>query len=162
MTRRKRLPSPWVGLLLAALLLCPPPASPESRNPVQKLDLARFKTMVDGEGRFLLVFMAAWCAPCVKELPDLTALYTRYRAGGLQIWGVSVDFDGPAAIQPIVDRQKVDFPVVWLGEEALNSYKISGIPLLIFIKNGAEVDRVVGLHSKAFLAEKIETFLALP
>ncbi|MFZ0613645.1 MAG: TlpA disulfide reductase family protein [Desulfobacterales bacterium] len=162
MMLRKRFTSPWVWLLLAALLLSPPPACPEKRNPVQKLDLAGFKKMVDGEGRFLLVFMAAWCAPCVKELPDLTALYAKYRSSGLQILGVSVDFDGPAAIQPIVDRQKVDFPVFWLGEEALDAYGISGIPLLIFIVNGAEVDRVVGLHSKAFLAEKIVKFLSLP
>ncbi len=162
MMRCNRFTSPWTWLLLAALLLCPPTAGAEKHNPVRKLDLAGFKHMVDGEGRFLLVFMAAWCAPCVKELPDLTALYARYRAGGLQMVGVSVDFDGPAAIQPIVDRQKVDFPVFWMGEEALDAYGISGIPLLIFIKNGVEVDRVVGLRAKAFLAEKIEKFLAIP
>jgi len=162
MMLRKRSATPWIWLLLASLLLSPQPALPEKHNPVQKLDLARFKKLVDGEGRFLLVFMAAWCAPCVKELPDLTALYARYRASDLQVVGVSVVYDGPAAIQPIVDRQKVDFPVLWLGEEALDAYGISGIPLLIFIKNGLEVDRVVGLHSKAYLAEKIEKFLAMP
>jgi thiol-disulfide isomerase/thioredoxin len=106
--------------------------------------------------------MAAWCAPCIKELPDLNALYTKYSANGLKMVGVSVDFDGPSAMQPIVDRLKVDFPIFWLGEEALEAFGISGIPLLIFIKNGSEVEKVVGLHSKGFFAEKIETFLTMP
>jgi thiol:disulfide interchange protein len=49
-----------------------------------------------------------------------------------------------------------------LGEEALEAFGISGIPLLIFIRNGLEVEKVVGLHSKGFFAEKIETFLTMP
>ncbi|MGA8238949.1 MAG: TlpA disulfide reductase family protein [Desulfobacterales bacterium] len=152
----------WMWLLLVPLLFLPGFIYSEQRNPVQKLDLARFKKMVAADGHFLLVFTAAWCAPCIKELPDLNALYAKYRASGLKLVGVSVDFDGPSAMQPIVDRLKVDFPIFWLGEEALEAYEISGIPLLIFIRNGSVVEKVVGLHSKAFFAEKIETFLATP
>ncbi|MDP4857538.1 MAG: TlpA disulfide reductase family protein [Desulfobacterales bacterium] len=159
---RKRSVALWMWLLLVPLLFLPETIHSEQRNPVQKLDLARFKKMVAADGHFLLVFMAAWCAPCIKELPDLNALYAKYRASGLKMVGVSVDFDGPSAIQPIVDRLKVDFPIFWLGEEALEAYEISGIPLLIFIRNGAVAEKVVGLHSRAFFAEKIETFLTMP
>jgi thiol-disulfide isomerase/thioredoxin len=149
-------------LLLVPLLFLPGSIHSEQHNPVQKIDLVRFKKMVDDDGHFLLVFMAAWCAPCIKELPDLNAIYTKYRASGLKMVGVSVDFDGPSAMQPIVDRLKVDFPIFWLGEETLEAYGISGIPLLMFIKNGAVVEKVMGLHSRAFFAEKIETFLKMP
>ena len=159
---RKRSTALRLWLLLVALLFLPGPVHSEPHNPVQKLDLARFKKKVSGDGHFLLVFMAAWCAPCIKELPDLNALYTKYRASGLKMVGVSVDFDGPSAMQPIVNRLKVDFPIFWLGEEALEAYGISGIPLLIFIRNGSEVEKVVGLHSKAFFDDKIETFLKIP
>jgi len=162
MNIRKRSVAVWMWLLLVALLFLPGPVHSEPHNRVQKLDLDRFKKKVGGDGHFLLVFMAAWCAPCIKELPDLNALYTKYRASGLKMVGVSVDFDGPSAMQPIVDRLKVDFPIFWLGEEALEAYGISGIPLLIFIKNGLEVEKVVGLHSKAFFADKIENFLTMP
>lgn len=159
---RKRAAAVWMGLFLFALVFCPATVRSEHHSPVQKLDLTRFKKMVDGDGHFLLVFMAAWCAPCIKELPDLNSLYSKYRESGLKMVGVSVDFDGPSAMQPIVDRLKVDFPIYWLGEEALEAYGISGIPLLIFIKNGSVVAKVMGLHSKAFFAEKIETFLTTP
>lgn len=159
---RKRSGALWMWLLLVPLLFLPGTIHSDQRNPVQKLDLVRFKKMVAADGHFLLVFMAAWCAPCIKELPDLNALHAKYRASGLKMVGVSVDVDGPSAMQPIVDRLKVDFPIFWLGEEALEAYEISGIPLLIFIRNGAVVEKVVGLHSKAFFAEKIETFLTTP
>jgi thiol-disulfide isomerase/thioredoxin len=151
-----------MGVLLLGLLYFPKPIHSNQHNPVQKLDLAGLKRMVDGDGHFLLVFMAAWCAPCIKELPDLNALHAKYRTSGLKMVGVSVDFDGPSAMQPIVDRLKVDFPIFWLGEDALEAYGIKGIPLLIFIKNGLVVEKVVGLHSKAFFAEKIEAFLTMP
>ena len=159
---RKRSVAVRMWLLLLPLLFLPGPVRSEQHNPVQKIDLARFKKMVADDGHFLLVFMAAWCAPCIKELPDLNAIYTKYRASGLKMVGVSVDFDGPSAMQPIVDRLKVDFPIFWLGEETLEAYEISGIPLLMFIKNGAVVEKVMGLHSRAFFAEKIETFLKMP
>jgi len=159
---QKRSMALWLWLLLVALLFLPGPVHSEPHNPVQKLDLDRFKKKVGGDGHFVLVFMAAWCAPCIKELPDLNALYAKYRASGLKMVGVSVDFDGPSAMQPIVNRLKVDFPIFWLGEEALEAYGISGIPLLIFIRNGLEVEKVVGLHSKAFFDDKIETFLTIP
>lgn len=152
----------WVWFTLLVLLGFPLWVHAGGRNPVQKIDLARFQKMINAEGHFLLVFMAAWCAPCVKELPDLNALHSQFRDSGLKMVGVSVDYGGPSAIQPILDRLKVEFPVVWLGEEALDAYDITGIPLLIFIKNGAVVDKVMGQHSKAFFAQKITSFLSLP
>jgi thiol-disulfide isomerase/thioredoxin len=162
MIARSRFATAGTVLPLIVCLLFPRPVCSELHNPVQKLDLASFKQMVGGGQPYMLVFMAAWCTPCIKELPDLNALHTQYRASGLKMLGVSVDFGGPAAIQPIVDRMKVTFPVIWLGEQALEAYEISGIPLLLFIKNGAVVEKIVGLKSRAFLAKKIELFLAMP
>ncbi|MFO7687523.1 MAG: TlpA disulfide reductase family protein [Desulfobacterales bacterium] len=159
---RKRALVVWSWLFLAAMVFLAESVLSENRNPVQKLELAQFKNMVAGDGRFLLVFMAAWCGPCIKELPDLNALYTQYRSKGLNMVGVSVDFDGPSAMQPIVDRLKIDFPIFWLGEAALEAYGINGIPLLVFVKDGMVVGKVKGLQSKSFFAEKIEAFLARP
>lgn len=51
-------------------------------------DLAKLK------GKVVLVnYWATWCAPCRKEMPKLDAFYQRYHDRGLEIIGISIDFD---------------------------------------------------------------------
>jgi cytochrome c biogenesis protein CcmG/thiol:disulfide interchange protein DsbE len=54
----------------------------------ETVDLAKLR------GKVVLVnYWATWCAPCRKELPTLDAFYRRYHAQGLEIIGISVDFE---------------------------------------------------------------------
>jgi thiol-disulfide isomerase/thioredoxin len=51
-------------------------------------DLAKLR------GKVVLVnYWATWCAPCRKEMPKLDAFYKRYHDRGLEIIGISMDFD---------------------------------------------------------------------
>jgi thiol-disulfide isomerase/thioredoxin len=45
-------------------------------------------------GKVVMVnYWATWCAPCRKELPKLDAFYKKYQSQGLEIVGISIDFD---------------------------------------------------------------------
>jgi thiol-disulfide isomerase/thioredoxin len=45
-------------------------------------------------GKVVLVnYWATWCVPCRKEMPKLDAFYRRYHAQGLEIIGISIDFE---------------------------------------------------------------------
>jgi thiol-disulfide isomerase/thioredoxin len=45
-------------------------------------------------GKVVLVnYWATWCAPCRKEMPKLDALYRKYHSQGLEMVGISIDFD---------------------------------------------------------------------
>lgn len=129
-------------------------------NPIQTIDQAALKALMkDQEQRYMLVAMAAWCSPCRKELPVLNELYEKYRAQGLKMVGVSVDLEGPKAMQAIIDKAKVTFPVYWAGHDAVETFEIYAIPMLFIVKDGEVVEKIPGKRSKKYLEKKIKKLL---
>ncbi|MGZ3181849.1 MAG: TlpA family protein disulfide reductase [Telluria sp.] len=62
-------------------------------------------------GKWLLVNVwATWCAPCIKEMPELQAL-SRARPD-LVVLGVAADGAGRAAVQQFAQRLGVTYPLV--------------------------------------------------
>jgi thiol-disulfide isomerase/thioredoxin len=45
-------------------------------------------------GKVVMVnYWATWCAPCRKEMPKLDAFYRKYHSQGLEMVGISIDFE---------------------------------------------------------------------
>jgi len=102
----------------------------------RSMDMKNFESVI-GSGVSLVDFNALWCAPCRAQQPIVKEL--------------SEDFKGHASILEIdVDE----------NQHLAKQLRIVSIPTLILFKNGRELDRFVGLHSKAFLAEAIHKALA--
>jgi thiol-disulfide isomerase/thioredoxin len=108
----------------------------------------------------LVTFMAAWCGPCIDELPVLNKLYQKYKTQGLNLIGISIDLKGPQAMQPVVDKLKVGFPIYWYGDSAVQKFSLSAIPIIFWVKNGRIVEKLPGRRSKNELDKKIRKFLA--
>jgi thiol-disulfide isomerase/thioredoxin len=117
------------------------------------------KIMTSRKNPNLITFTAAWCGPCKEELPLLNKLYVKYRKEGLKIIGVALDLEGPSAMQPIVDRLKIDFPIYWVGEKAVNHYEIDALPMIFVMNNGNIAERIPGKRSAAYLEEKVKRLL---
>ena len=111
------------------------------------------------ENRLVVSFMAAWCGPCIDELPVLNNLYRKYKDQGLSLVGISIDLEGASAIQPFITALKIDFPVYWYGEKAIQKFNLANIPLLLIVRQGKIYERIPGRRTQEFLDKKIQGIL---
>jgi peroxiredoxin len=68
--------------------------------------------LADYKGKVILLnYWATWCGPCKVEIPDLIALYDRYRDKGFVVLGVSQD-DDPETLRTFATTFKMNYPVL--------------------------------------------------
>jgi thiol-disulfide isomerase/thioredoxin len=139
-------------LAIAVLLSASLPHCSDTRpttNAVVAIDLTTLDQITsDGDFQGLVIVMASWCPPCRHELPILAKLYEKYKGTGPQIIALSIDADGPKAVQPLINKIGVSFPVYWAGTPAVQHYKISGIPLVMVFKEGKLIQKLIGGQSE--------------
>ena len=101
----------------------------------------------------LLQFWGTWCAPCRAEMPDLIALYEKYRNNGFEIIGVNTGSQGDdeRRVRNFVDTtlfngKKIPWKILHegLGERQNRTtmtkfYGIDELPVLILIGRDGKV-----------------------
>ena len=98
---------------------------------VKEITTANFETEVlKSEKPVLIDFWATWCGPCMRQGPIVEELAEEGYAVG------KVDVDQ--------------------NMELAQQFRVVSIPTLILFKNGAEVQRFVGLTSKEDLKNALE------
>ena len=65
----------------------------------------------------------------------------------------------PEAMQGLLSLTGVTFPVYWAGERAIEDYGLTGIPLLVILRNGKEAERLPGAKNEELLDERIRGLL---
>jgi len=94
----------------------------------------------------LLNLWATWCAPCVKEMPQLDALAEAY-GDGLRVVTVSQDMQGADKVVPFFAAGGFKQLEPWLDPQAELGFALGGavLPTTVFYdSSGAEVWRVSG------------------
>ena len=105
---------------------------------VLHVDDSNFKeTVLEADLPVLVDFWAPWCMPCRMLAPVVEQL--------------AAEYDG----RLVVAKMNTDESPATPGQ-----FGIMGIPTLILFKNGAEVERVVGVQPKQSLTKKIDAHLA--
>lgn len=115
-------------------------------------------------GRVVLVnFWATDCVTCIKEMPDITATYNKYRVQGFETIAVAMRHDPPNYVLNYVEKNKLPFTVALdpMGELAKAFGEVKLTPTTFVIdKRGKVVTRILGepdfakLH--ALLEEKLK------
>jgi thioredoxin 2 len=110
-----------------------------SSKPVNVTDATFAEVVEHSPLPVLLDMWAPWCGPCRMIAPVLETLAVEL-AGRVRIAKLNVD-ENPATSE---------------------RFQISSIPALIILKNGREVDRIVGVQPKSEIARRLESVMTSP
>ncbi|HRP32770.1 MAG TPA: TlpA disulfide reductase family protein [Agriterribacter sp.] len=123
-------------------------------------------TLSSLKGKLVLIdFWATWCVPCVKEQPELRAIYDKYSdkvgAGKFEILGVSLD-KSRENWQQSIDRFKINWLQVsdlmfWKSPVA-KDYYIEGLPFNVLVNEKGNIV-AINLHGAA-LEDFISNYLS--
>ncbi len=101
-----------------------------------KITPENYEEVKNSDKLVVLDFWATWCGPCRVIGPFLSQLAEQY--------------DG----QIVVGKCDVEE-----CEDAAMEWGVRNVPTVVFLKNGQEVDRMVGAAPKAKFEEKIKALL---
>ncbi|MEM1074830.1 MAG: TlpA disulfide reductase family protein [Pseudomonadota bacterium] len=119
-----------------------------SDAPFNLADDAGTATLADYQGKYVLLnFWATWCAPCRKEMPQLSELQTEFGGDDFEVLTIATGRNSPTGIRKFFDEIGVEnLPRHQDPKQTLASQMaIFGLPITVLIDpNGREVARMRG------------------
>ena len=105
-------------------------------------------------GKVVLVnFWATWCPPCRKEMPDLDALYNKFKDQGFVVLAISDE--EAAKVSPFLAEHKISYPVLLdPGRKVNDLFIVEGIPKsFVYDRSGKMVAQSIDMRTRSqFLA----------
>jgi thiol-disulfide isomerase/thioredoxin len=109
--------------------------------PLLRLDGERQRFQDFAGGVVLINFWAAWCAPCLKEMPSLYALHEELSEKGFTVLAVSMDSDpkqGVSTLERIAGP--APFPLYrGIQQEVFERFPIEGLPYTVVIDRSGTI-----------------------
>jgi len=114
---------------------CPEIALPDPNGKEIRLSSFRGKVV-------LIDFWASWCRPCRAEMPNVVALYKKYKDKGFEIFGVSLDKDKENWVQAIKE-DGITWPQVsdlkFWNSEAVALFNVEAIPYTVLVDKKGKI-----------------------
>lgn len=109
----------------------------------------------------LVIFFATWCPPCIEEIPDLIKIHKQFSPQGFSVIGLSVDQGGPSAVEQLVKKKAINYPVLMADAKTMQSFGgVYGIPVSFLVnKAGNVVKKYMGYVPSAVLIKDIASVI---
>jgi thiol-disulfide isomerase/thioredoxin len=97
------------------------------------------------KGKTVLVnFWATWCAPCVDEMPELSALQTEMASKQVQVLGIGID--STANIAQFASKYKITYPLYTGGLNGTDlsrqlGNKTGGLPFTVLVGQDGQIKK---------------------
>ena len=104
----------------------------------------------------LVNFWATWCPPCRKEMPDIEALYNRYKDQGFVILAISED-EETNKVAPFIAERKINYPILLdPGQKVNNLFQVEGIPKsFVYDREGRLVAQSIDMRTQRQFLEML-------
>ena len=121
------------------------------------VDLATLKGKV-----VLIDFWSTTCVPCVRDLPDVKKLYSKYKAQGLEVIGITLD-ENKEVLQRYIQKEDLSWPQYFDPKGSQNpiaqEFAIRSIPVVWLIDRHGILRDLDGREEQE---RKIEKYLGEP
>jgi len=112
-------------------------------------------------GKVVLIdFWATWCAPCMRELPNVKAVYQKFHDKGFEIVGLSYD-EEKQALQQVVSTESIPWPQGFDeangGKKFAEEFGVTSLPTMWLLDKNGVLRDLQGVND---LEKKVEKFLA--
>ena len=90
----------------------------------------------DNKGRFVLLhFWATWCAPCIKELPELALLQDQFPKDKFRVIAIPIDLRNAPAVDNFYRQKRIKGPAVYLDVErkAMDAFSLISMPTSLLL-----------------------------
>ena len=119
-------------------------------------------SLKDRRGKYVVIdFWASWCPDCLRDIPEVKALYNRYSEKGVEFLGVSFDTDA-SRWKEAIKKHAIPFPQCselkkMRESDVAKQYGVKWIPSLVIVDPDGKIalSTVQSYKIDSYLAEKV-------